>query len=242
MRYLFCLCLFIHNLALADTNDEDTLVLALTMIKGVMEPRTDNVPYNRFLTYLAERSGIQLKRGYYPSGRSNFLLETGKIDCIFPIAEGAYRRDIKTIYSTPVNQVTTHLFSFTDVPFPGLEAVRGKTVVYQRGYLFGNLVKSSQVEVDFVPVINPKAALELLKKERAVAYMEYLPDLRFSLDEKYFSQLSYAKDSPIKRSFDVFECRSTEQVAKALGQINQIVLDARASGELKAILGKYYNL
>lgn len=231
--------LFVTQVARCEDN---TLKLGLTMIRGVMEPRSNDTPYNALLDYLSAESGVVFDRGFYPSGRSNYLLEHHKIDCIFPIAEGAYRRGIETIYSQPVNRVSTHLFTVTPSPLKSLDDVVDKTVVYQRGYLFGNLVTSSPVKVNFVPVINQQAAIDLLKKDRAAAYMEYLPDLRFSLTEHVFNTLYYDANAPIQSSFDVFECNASEPVSEALSKINAVIEQATESGELKRLLSSYYNL
>ena len=100
-----------------------------------MDVNDSNAPYNRLLAALTEDFNLQFDAQFYPSGRSNFLMDTGKIDCIFPIVMGVFRRNVETLHVEPVNRVSVHLFSYGKNAFTSLEQLRHKTVVYPQGYL-----------------------------------------------------------------------------------------------------------
>ncbi|WP_338293161.1 transporter substrate-binding domain-containing protein [Planctobacterium marinum] len=216
--------------------------LSLTHIEGVMDVADEQAPYNRLLSVLTEQFGLQFDAQFYPSGRSNFLLDHGKIDCIFPIAKGVYRGEIETRFLEPVNRVSVHLFSYGDTTYTSLEQVRRKTVVYPQGYLFSNLINDNPFEADFTPVLTPHSGMEMLKKGRADAYLDYLPDLRFSLTAEELEGINYSSGNAIFSTFDGFECRIEPHKTAALEALNSAILSLKQSQQLQSILGNYYNL
>ena len=246
LRLFFLLvCFCIASAQAADTRQagkHPPLKLSLTHIAGVMDVEDEQAPYNRLLSSLTKQFNLQFDKQFYPSGRSNFLLDHGKIDCIFPIAKGVYRGEIETRFLEPVNRVSVHLFSHGDVIYTSLEQVWRKTVVYPQGYLFSNLIKENPFEADFTPVLTAQSGMEMLKKGRADAYLDYLPDLRFSLTAEELQDIRYSADHAISSAFDSFECRVEQHNTEALELLNSAIIELKASGQLKDILGSYYNL
>lgn len=216
--------------------------IAVSRISGVTDKDDESAPYNRLLGALIEHTKFNIQRDYYPTARSNLLLEQQMVDCIFPIAEGAYRRDIQVIYSQSVNRVTTHLFSYGEQPFLHLSDVADEVVVYIRGYLFGELVKTQPYNVSFVPVDSHQSALQVLQSGRAKAYLEYMPDLRFALTASQIQPLRFAKAHPVQETFDIFECYASSQNAQFIKNLNQVLTRLKSTGQLQQLLGDYYNL
>lgn len=220
----------------------DQIELAVSRIAGITDEDNPEAPYNRLLDALLNNSKFHLTRNYYPTVRSNYLLEDKRVNCIFPIAKGAYRRHIQVQYSEPVNSITTHLFSLNSPPYEDLQEVANEVIVYIRGYLFGNLVKTQPHNVTFVAVDSTHKAIELLASKRAKAYLEYMPDLRFALTPAELSAIQYSPSSPIQVTEDVFECYRSEQNKAFLSSINESLAQLKVSGKLQEILGDYYNL
>ena len=63
----------------------------------------------------------------------------------------------------------------------------------------------------------------MLKKGRADAYLDYLPDLRFSLSKKDWQDLNYAPEHPIQSTFDGFECRAESKKVELIEQLNDAI-------------------
>lgn len=246
MRLFFLLvCFYVTSTQAAtspDAKKHQTLTLALTHIENVMDVENDQAPYNRLLAALMEQFDIEFNLGFYPSGRSNFLLDTGKVDCIFPIALGGYRGEVATRFLEPVNRVSVHLFSYGDITYTSLEQVRRKTVVYPQGYLFNNLIEDNPFEADFTPVLTAHSAVNMIKLGRAEAYLDYLPDLRFTLTEEEQEGLNYSPENPIFSTHDSFECSIEKDTGEAIDVLNSAIVSLKESGQLQLILGKYYNL
>lgn len=246
MRFFIVLALLCAQSTQAKSSEKaDNLVslrLSLTHIENVMDVEDEQAPYNRLLRALSHQFDLQFDAEFYPSGRSNFLLDTGKIDCIFPIAMGVYRGEIETRFLEPVNRVSVHLFSFGDVTYTSLEQVRRKTVVYPQGYLFSDLIKDNPFEADFTPVISAHSGVEMLKKGRADAYLDYLPDLLFLLSDEELQGINYSVAHPVISTFDGFECRIEPVKRELLDSLNNAILTLKESGKLRELLGRYFNL
>lgn len=239
MNRVGCLLLIALFSGPAMPHDHD-IRLAVSRITGVTDGA--DAPYNRLLSVVVEQTRFNMLKEYYPTARSNFLLEHQQVDCIFPIAQGAHRRHIEVIYSQSVNRVTTHLFSYGTDEFRHLSDVANEVVVYIRGYLFGDLVNTQPHNVSFIPVDTHHSALQLLKTGRAKAYLEYLPDIRFALSKEQLEQLRYSREFPVQETFDIFECYASQKNATFILNLNQVLTHLKTSGRLQELLGDYYNL
>lgn len=215
--------------------------VGFSRVTGVLDDQPDS-PYNKLLNVLSKKAGIEFVGNFFPSVRSNYFLEKRQIDCIFPIVKGGYQRPIKTIFSAPFNVVTSHFFTLKLPAFTSLADASQKTVAYQRGYLFANLVVNDDYNISFVPVEDIEAAVTLLKTGKADSYLEYMPDLKFNLDDRDFEKLITDLNSPIQTIEDVMECTDTLKNRKILAAFDTALTELKASGELQVILGNYYNL
>lgn len=238
IRLLIFLLLIINC---CNAAEQKPVRLGFSLLPGVLDENNSS-PYNQLLDVVSKRADIDFDGNFFPSIRSNHFLENGQIDCIYPIAKGGYKRQIKTLFSESFNTVTTHLFTLQQQKINSLQDASGKTVVYLRGYLFANLVLDTQNSISFVPVENTDAALQLLMNGRADAYLEYMPDLKFGLSERRFTELSANLSNPLQTLEDVIECSDTIKNRDVITVFNSVLADLKSSGQLKQILGEYYNM
>jgi ABC-type amino acid transport substrate-binding protein len=218
----------------------DEVKIGLAQLPGVLSFEEDNAPYNKLLKTLINSLPFKVTVDYYPTARLNLLLNTSKLDCIFPIAKGEYVRPIPTINSQPINTISMHLFTLTPPALVKLEQIDGKILTYPRGYLFSNLLLNSNAMK--MPVSSPSSAIGAMEKGRADAYLNYLPDLKFMLSSKEFGRLIFDKNKSLRTVSDVFECIDNSKNNTAISLINSELVKLKESGELKRILGTYYNL
>ena len=240
MRRLFLALVFISTCVSAE--EPLSVSLGLTIIHGVNDPGDDSAPYNRLLRELTQLSGVEVSSKYYSSNRVNHYLDTGVIDCIFPISKGAYRHNIDTIYTDNFNTISSHFFTLSEPLLSSTDAAVGKTIVYIRGYLFANLVFDKTLGISFVPVESAETALTLLKNKRADGYLEYMPDLRFAISNASFAELKTDFTSPIQELEDVMECSNTRKNSRVVNSFNNAITHLKTSGKLAEILQDYYNL
>jgi ABC-type amino acid transport substrate-binding protein len=212
--------------------------LALTTIPHVLEHDVSDAPYNKLVSEILAKTKHNIYTEFMPSARANLLLNQQKLDCIFPIIP-TQTRSIKTKQSVPINGIRAYVFNINNEPFTKLSQLNNKIVVYLRGYMFGDLIAENKT-IKFFPVSSQNAALGMLKKNRAEAYIDYIPDLKFALSPTEFSSLNYDENAPVIVTDDVMECRSTAEVLMFLEELNQIIETLRQSGRLKKILGRYY--
>lgn len=220
---------------------QTSVSVGLSRIPGVLDEKPSS-PYNKLLNVISDKADIEFDGSFFPSIRSNHFFENRQIDCIYPIVKGDYHRPIKTIFSDRFNIVTSHFFTLQSPAISSLKDASQKIVAYQRGYLFATLVLDGNNNITFTPVDNTMAALQLLKTGKADAYLEYMPDLKFNLNKEGFEKLVTDINNPIQTIEEVMECANTEDNREILRAFNSVLADLKASGELKAILGDYYNL
>ena len=216
-------------------SEQMSVSVGFSQIPGVLDEQQSS-PYNKLLDVITKKSGIEFNGNFFPSIRSNHFLERRQLDCIYPIVKGGYHRPIKTLFSDRFNVVTSHFFTLEEPAFSSLADASHKTVAYQRGYLFANLVVDDTNDISFVPVEDTDAALQLLKTGRADAYLEYMPDLKFNLDSKRYEQLVTDLDSPIQTLEDVMECVDSKKNREIMASFNSTLAELKANGELKAKL------
>ena len=212
--------------------------LVLTHIPRVMEYGKPDAPYNRLIRELDRTLPIDFSVEFMPSSRANKLLNAKQIDCLFPIIP-LDDRATKTVLSAPVNGISAYLFSTHTEIYTDLSQLKGKMVVYLRGYLFGGLI-NEHPEIRFFAVSSQKAALGMLEKNRAVAYLDYIPDIRYVFTKRQMAKLKYDASSPIIRDFDRFECLDSPKSNEFLLRLNTSIKHLRETGELEKILGSYY--
>ncbi|NVK25830.1 MAG: transporter substrate-binding domain-containing protein [Gammaproteobacteria bacterium] len=212
--------------------------IALTHIPKVMEYDTPDAPYTKLINVLRSEFGLEFEPIFLPSARANKLLNDKKIDCIFPIIPTS-SRFVDTLFSSPVNGIRAHFFSKDGKQYKSIEELAGKTVVYLRGYLFADLIANNR-QVSFLPVNSQQAAFMILAKQRADVYLEYIPDIRYTLSSEQMATLSYSKKHPIIKNNDRLECLTSERGKAFLKDFNDKIQILRASGELRKILGDYF--
>lgn len=240
MRRLFLALVFISTCVSAQ--DPLSVRLGLTIIHGVNDPGDQNAPYNRLLREIERVSGVDISSKFYSSSRVNHYLDNEVIDCIYPISKGAYRREIDTVYTDNFNTISSHFFTLSEPLLNSTDAAKGKTVVYIRGYLFANLVFNEELGIRFVPVESTETALALLRSKRADAYLEYMPDLRFTLSGDVFAEMKTDFAQPIQILDDVMECANTVENALVIDRFNAAITQLKTNGQLADILKNYYNL
>ena len=203
-----------------------------------MEFGNSKAPYNQLIEHLNKKLPVNFSVEFMPSSRGNKLLNAAQIDCLFPIIP-LTQRTTQTVISEPVNGISAYFFSTGLQVFSDLDQLKGKMVVYLRGYLFGGLV-ANHPEINFFAVSSQHAALGMLEKNRAVAYLDYIPDIRYVFNSEQMGKLKYDKTSPIVRDYDRFECLDTPSSKSFLNLINKEIQSIRTTGKLKTLLGKYY--
>ena len=235
MKLIFTIVLFVFCVFDAKAKE---IKLALTHIPKVLEFGNDNAPYNRFLKAFFEHSNLQPTLEFMPSSRANKLLNEKRIDCIFPIIP-TNSRTISTQFSDPINGIRAHIFSLGPAVYTSLQQLRGKQVVYLRGYIFGDVI-ATEKSIGFFPVTSQQAALGMLKKQRADAYIDYVPDIRFVFNQADLKLLKYDPTAPVIKDFDRLECLNSPQGLEFLNSINRFLVVQKQQGHMTKLLGKYY--
>lgn len=217
---------------------QEAVRVGLTHIPKVLEYGASDAPYNKLVSAISAGLSVPVSYDYMPSERANKLLEKGKLDCIFPILPADYQRSEPTRFSAPINGVALYLFSLHQ-PVSNLSELEGQIVVHLRGYLFAN-ERQRHPNIKFFPASNQLNAYEMLKNGRAAAYMDYLPDIQFSIPKEYMSKLNYDSNSPILVANDSFECKDSGAAKRYLREVEQGIEILRTNGALEKILGDYY--
>lgn len=217
---------------------KEPVVVALTHIPKVLEFGRANNPYNRLVEVLQAEITIPVSYDFMPSERGNRLLAVGKVDCIFPIIPANYKRAEKTSFSKPINGISLNLFAL-DRKYKGLAELDGQIVVHLRGYLFAN-AKDKFPNIKFFPAASHGNAINMLKNGRASAYLDYMPDVKFSVSAEQMAQLRYDKENPVLQANDSFECKDTGAPKAFLKQVERIIKNLRSEDKLKKVLGSYY--
>lgn len=214
------------------------VIVALTHIPKVLDHNTPSAPYNRFIDRIKQDLSLDVDFRYMTSERGTGLLASGKVDCIFPIIPGDYPRKEKTLFSAPINGIALYVFS-ENKAYQSLDELEHQMVVHLRGYMFANYINQFP-DITFFPVSNQLNALDMLKNKRAAAYIDYYPDVRFSLPKWDFSRLKYDLSSPLLTNSDRFECKSKGAPLKFLEHVDTVVEDLHKKDEMKQVLGAYY--
>lgn len=216
----------------------EPVVVALTHIPKVLEYGRASNPYNRLVEILQAEIILPVRYDFMPSERGNRLLEKGKVDCIFPIIPANYKRAEKTSFSAPINGISLNLFAL-DRKYKGLAELDGEIVVHLRGYLFAN-AKDEFPNIKFFPAASHDNAINMLKNGRASAYLDYMPDVKFSVPKEQMAQLQYDEENPVLKANDSFECKDTGPPKAFLSQVERVIRTLRAENKLKDVLGSYY--
>jgi len=212
--------------------------VAFIKIPGVFDYKTPQAPYNRLLTEL--RTTMTIDGRYLPSARANKLMLTGKLDCIFPILPPKRQDSAATIISEPINGLKAYAFTLAGKErITSLSQMRGKPVAYLRGYVYGGFIEQNP-DIHFFPVIDHVAAIGVLQKGRADAYLDYIPDIRLALSEEGYNLLDYDIEKPIITGYDRIECIDNPDNRVFLDKINERINELKRSGKMQKLLGKYY--
>ena len=240
MRSIFILLLLISCYSYASTAPSNDIYLAILKTSGVLEPNDDTRPYNKLLSRLTETAPFTIKTQYLSYEKALVGLESKRIDCVFPVVRGKQRENFNTVYGEPVNKIAVYLFSLGTV-FGSFKEVQNETVLYYRGYDFGNWGLKDYNLVHLFAVENKDNVVRLLEKKRAIAYIDYLPDIKQSMTLTDFSKLKYDPSSPLKHFEDTLECYVSEKNTQFINWLNREIRIMRETEELKMILGNYYN-
>ncbi len=232
INYLLLLCAFLTPAVFSQS-----VRLALTPIQDVIDESDDSVPYSKFFNKIQSAIQIPVELDYMQSDRALRLVRKGQLDCIFPVMKGGSLHN-NTIFSDPVNGVSLHLFAL-DKEYRSLSQLRQQVVVYLRGYIFDR-EKQAEPSVRFFAASDHNLALEMLKRNRASAYLAFFPDIRVATANLTVPELKYDSTNPLIQSYDSFECSDSKNSQQFLHQVNKVIKELAKTGELKTILGSYY--
>jgi ABC-type amino acid transport substrate-binding protein len=206
----------------------------------VLDSSGKSAPYNELMARLLKRTGQPYNTLFIPSARSNYLLNQNRINCVFPVIPHFYKRSMPTLFSTATNKVTSHVFSISSPAVNSIKDLTGKMIAYRKGLIFGTLFDKFEL-VRFVPVDSESVALRLMRENRVDAYLAYYPDIKISMDENDRKQLFYSKEFPLTSSEDKLECTDNTLNKRFIEKFDAELNKMKASGELKQVLGSYYN-
>lgn len=210
--------------------------VALTPIAQVLEQGDSSLPYSKLIEVMQQRLDVTTSYDYMQSDRAIRLFDAGKLDCVFPTMKfDSQQQPIE--FSEPINGVALHLFSLGKT-YRSLSELEHKLVVHLRGYEFTREA-SQNPNVGFFSASEHKLAMEMLKNGRASAYLAYFPDIRL-LAADFNTQLQYQKTAPLYKSYDSFQCSNSQTSKYFLQQVNKLLRQLKSSGELKSMLGAYY--
>ncbi len=223
-------------------NGEEAQVLKLGYIDlpEVFDSSGKGAPYNELMARLLKRIALPYDSRFIPSARSNAMMQQGRIDCVFPAIPHFYDRGIPTLLSEATNKVSSHIFSSESPAIKGIAEADEKIIAYRQGMNFGQLV-NQYPNVDFVPVETQRNAMSLMYRRKVDGYLAYYPDIILSMSEMEFSRLHVSLDHPLSRSEDKLECSDTPNNRLFIQRFNQELQKMKTSGELRQVLGNYYN-
>jgi len=224
---------------------DDKVNVGYVELTKVLDSVHTSSPYNQLMATLFSRieteTNAKINTLYIPSGRLNVLLQNGSVDCIFPVVPNGYDRKMATIFSDGTNNVASFHFYLQNKKKAPLEQGEKEVIVYNRTSYFGKLFEQPH-DVKYIAVDSQQIAINLLRKGRADGYLAYYPDIKVSLSEQDFQQLIFDKAKPVTESIDKMECADTEKSQNFLIKFNAELRKMKNSGEIKHILGDYYNL
>ncbi|MGJ8678959.1 hypothetical protein [Paraglaciecola sp.] len=239
--FSFALCVMFATPVFSSSLDAEKIRIGYIDLPEVLDRSGKSAPYNELMARLLNRIAMPYSTLFIPSARSNYLIHQKRIDCVFPVIPGFYKRAVPTLFSEATNKVTSHLFSVTTPAIQSLEASSGKMIAYRKGLIFGTLFDKFQF-VRFVPVETEDIAIKLLHSNKVDGYIAYYPDITLSLNAETLSLLKFNKDKPLTSSEDKLECVDTPINRVFIEKFNHQLQKMKTSGELKHILNKYYNL
>ena len=217
----------------------NTIKLGVAHIPGVLEKGNPNAPYNKFLKLISDKTDVEFVYIFMPHNRVTKMMSEAKVHCIFPnlpVLDGSSR---DSILSSQVNGVAAYFFTKSGKPIHNTASLDGKTVVHRQDYLFSNQLHRLK-KINFVAVPTQKIALKMLLKERADAYLDYLPDIRFAFSKDEIALLSYDEQSPLFYTTDSFECKNTDVNRQFVDKVSSVIDEFHHSGVMKRLLQDFY--
>ena len=241
LRWITSVFLLLFAFISSNCLAKDSFSIALIEIPGVLEFDNSDTPYGRLVKKIFRRGNIKTEFYYVPSSRAYKMLGEDKVSCIFPVVPNLNTQQIdRSIISAPINAIGAYLFTLNSSKMPlKLESLENKIIVYRRGYLFGSIL-SYYPNVKFIPVASQQAAIGMLKKQRADALLDYLPDLKFVFSSETLNTLRYDLKLPVLYNSDRVQCVKNSNNIALINDVNSTIAHLRSNGELEKILGSYY--
>lgn len=227
-------------LAVFSSTASQDVSVALIPLPGVLEAKTPDAPYNRFIEYIKAQSELNWVTEYYPYVRAEQKLLNQQVDCIFPVVRGDVREQVPTLISETVNRVSVHLFSLT-YEYKSFDEIAGSSVIHLNDFEFGYWSLDGKDKVSTISVLSQEAAMNVLKSGRATAYIDYYPDIKLSFPENDYAKLKFSLEDPINEFEDVIECTASEKNQHIVNILNTELRKMKSSGKLRQLLGAYYN-
>ena len=232
---LFLLCsqnIFAHTengyVISVGANDSDFLLSSISNKKG---------PYNYLVDKLKEKTASAFELIYLPPARSAMLLANKRIDCLIPGNINQVEHPEQHVASIAFNYARAYVFTKKNRPtIHSLAALDGKILATRRGYHYGD--KNFGANIKNVKVNTIKQSILMLEKERIDAFVAYSPDILGAV--KDFNSISFHHDKNfiIHQQSEQILCQKTQQNKQFIKELNIVITELKASGELDLILKK----
>lgn len=232
IKFLLFLLFVLPLTALASS----PITVALTPIPNVLDKNNKALPYSKLLELIKAQVKAPVSYQYMQSDRAIRLFDKNKVNCIFPTMK--HEPDNNMRFSKPINGIALYLFSLNK-KYRSLAELNNKLVVYLRGYEF-DLESKENPKVNFFSASDHNLAIDMLKNDRASAYLAYFPDIRVRTFGLTKPVLQFEQNSPLYQSYDSFYCRKSADSERFLSEVDQLITKMSKKGELKAILGDYH--
>lgn len=212
--------------------------LSLVNISQVQEANKPYLPYNRLIHDIELKTGLLFDKYFFPTARAYKVVNDGTFNCAFPADKSFLNEPSEYVQTQVINSINTYIFTL-DKPIYSLEDLTEQPVLVIRGYSYSGILKHYP-NIKWFPVKDADQAFNLLKKKRAIAYIDYLPDLKRSLSLEQFNQLVYAKDTPLTKTSDRFVCRNNQTGKEVIEKISLYLEKTMQTGEINTVLESYY--
>lgn len=231
LSFLFCIPnistqVMAEHVITIGASDSDYLLSSKLNKKG---------PYNYLVDKLKEKTTFNFNLTYLPPARSDMLLANKLIDCIIPGNINQVEKPEEHVSTIAFNYARAHVFTKKNRPkIHSQAALDGKVLATRRGYHYGDKVFGANVIN--VKVNTIKQSVLMLEKERIDAFVAYSPDILVTLNEFDSINFHYDKSFIIHQQSEQIVCQKTQLNKQFIKELNQVITELKASGELDLIL------
>lgn len=174
-------------------------------------------------------------------GRAIGSYVRGQVSCLTPANSNSNFYDVpfKTIESMPFNLAKIYAFTAPGKPtVSSIADLKGKKIAVRQGFSYGRDLETAGLQFDKGQSI--EANVRKLLDGRVDVVVDFVPDAWEAFDALKMAPLPHVADKPLAVHVDAIVCKDTPETQALISKISDVLLQLKASGKLKEILGSGY--